>query len=126
VRTLNVSFQVKGNMFVKEAPTMKHMKIIEHTPTKLLMRICNKTSDVPYCDTFAVEEEWYLASSPNPNSKSAVLRIAMIPVWYKSTMMKSMILGNIKKEAAAAWEAWKTDFLTHPNATFVQKKKKAA
>ena len=106
-------------MFVKEAPTKKHMMIIEHTPTKLLMRICNRTSDVPYCDTFGVEEEWYLASTSNPNSKSAVLRISMTPVWYKGTMMKSMILGNIKKEAQVNWEAWKAEFATHPNNAFV-------
>ena len=98
-------------MFCSCAPTKKHMKIVEHTPTKLLMRICNRTTEVPYCDTFGVEEEWYVASTGNPNSKSAVLRITMTPVWYKSTMMKSMILGNIKKDSLVVWEAWKTEFL---------------
>jgi hypothetical protein len=121
---MDVTFQVKGNMFCSAAPTKKHMRMMEQTPTKLLLKVTNKTSDVPYCDTFAVEEEWYVAST-SPTSKSAVLRIAMSVVWYKSTMMKSMILSNIKKDSAAVWEQWKTEFLTHPNAVFTAKKRKA-
>jgi hypothetical protein len=54
-----------------------------------LLRISNKTSDVPYCDTFSVEEEWYIASLPN--TKCSIMRITMALVWHKSTMMKSMI-----------------------------------
>ena len=107
VRVMNVSFQVKGNPFVKEAPTIKNFKLIEHTPEKLVMRVLNKSHGVPYCDTFGVEEEWFIVSPPGANVKCSTIRITVGAIWYKSTMMKSMINGNITKEAAAAWAAWK-------------------
>jgi hypothetical protein len=125
VRTMEVNFQVKGNPFVKEAPTVKNYKIVEYSPTKLHMRVLNRTHEVPYCDSFGVEEDWFVASPAGQNVKSSVIRITTGAVWYKSTMMKSMILSNVKKESQANWDAWKEN-ITNRDHKFVQKKKKAA
>jgi len=67
------------------------------TETKLLFRVYNKTSDVPYCDSFCVEEEWYIASLPS--TKCSVLRITMGIIWYKSTLMKGMIQSSTISES---------------------------
>jgi hypothetical protein len=80
---------------------------------------------VPYCDSFGVLEDWFVASPEGPNVKSAVLRITTGAIWYKSTMMKGMILSNVKKESEANWTAWKTGLVERDH-KFVQKKKKAA
>jgi hypothetical protein len=51
---------VVGKPFVSKAPTQRNFKIVEFTPTRIVMRVLNKTFDVPYCDTFGVEEEWFI------------------------------------------------------------------
>ena len=88
------------------------------------MRVLNRTYDVPYCDTFGVEEEWFIASPPGPNVKSACVRITTGSVWFKSTMMKSMINGNVTKESKVNWAAYKEEILSRGH-LFVQKKRKA-
>ena len=88
-KRVKVDVQIKNNAFVKQAPTTKTFNLIQKTDTLIKMRIVNKTTDVPYCDSFAVEEEWTIGSLPN--AKSCVLRVTMGIVWYKSTMMKSII-----------------------------------
>ena len=62
-----VEVQVKGNPFVKVAPTTKHYFLLEKSDTKLFFVVRNRTTDVPYCDTFSVQEEWYL-ESPDPST----------------------------------------------------------
>jgi len=56
---------VKGNPFVKVSPTTKYFKLLEKTDTVVNFKILSKCTGVPYCDTFAIEEE-YLAISPGP------------------------------------------------------------
>jgi hypothetical protein len=56
MRMSHITYPVKGNPFVSSAPSYKHFKVIEHTPTKLSYRILTRTHDIPYCDTFGVEE----------------------------------------------------------------------
>lgn len=101
VKKLKADFQIKNNPFVKVAPTTKTFNLCVNTDTKILLRVLNKTSDVPYCDSFAVEEEWYIASLPN--SKCSVVRITMGIVWYKSTMMKGMIKSGTESESLVTW-----------------------
>lgn len=106
VKKCKADVQIKNNAFVKQAPTTKTFFLCEQTETNLLLRVTNKTTDVPYCDSFCVEEEWFLASLPG--AKCCVLRITMGLVWYKSTMMKSIIQSNTVSESAKAWEMFKT------------------
>lgn len=58
VKKLSADFVIKNNPFVKKAPTLKTFYLIEKSDTKIVIRGLNKTSDVPYCDVFTVEEEW--------------------------------------------------------------------
>lgn len=74
-RVMNITFQIKNNPFVKKVPTTRTFKVIERTNEKFLMRAISKTSGVPYCDCFIVEEEWYVASMPN-GSSSCCLRVS--------------------------------------------------
>lgn len=105
VKRIKVDVQIKNNAFVKQAPTTKTFNLLSKTDTLIKMRILNKTTDVPYCDSFGVEEEWMIGSLPN--AKSCVLRITMGIVWYKSTMMKSIIQSNTVAESAKSWAEYK-------------------
>jgi hypothetical protein len=55
-RMSHMIYPVKGNPFLKEAPSRKYFYVVEDTPTKKSWRILTRTHDIPYCDTFAVEE----------------------------------------------------------------------
>jgi hypothetical protein len=61
-RSLCMQYQVKGNPMVKVAPTMKTYQIVEHSDTKLLIRVKNEVINVPYCDSFATDEYWCVTS----------------------------------------------------------------
>lgn len=104
-RTIDCTFQIKNNPFVKAAPTLRTFKVIERSNEKLLMRVVSKTRSVPYCDCFHVEEEWYVASMPHGNS-SCCLRICYSVIWLQSTIMKSVISSNTASEQKKFWEAW--------------------
>ena len=67
VRKIFGKVQLKGNPFVKEAPTTKNYFLIEKSDTRLHVVVRNRTTDVPYCDSFSVQEEWQL-ESPSPGS----------------------------------------------------------
>ncbi len=97
--------QVKGNPFVKEAPTTKVFKVVENTDDKIVIRIVNKTTEVPYCDSFGVEEEWLIASLPG--TKCCVFRMSFCLRWYKWTMMKAIITSTTDTETAKAMNAYK-------------------
>ena len=58
--------QIKDNAFVKVSPTTKYFKLLENTETKILFKILSKCTDVPFADTFAIEETWLILS---PNDK---------------------------------------------------------
>jgi hypothetical protein len=58
---MKATFKVVGKPFVSKAPTARHFKLIEFSPTKIVFRVLNKTFDIPYCDTFGLEEEWLIA-----------------------------------------------------------------
>ena len=66
-RTLSVEFQIKNNPFVKKAPTVREFKIIEKSEHKMHFRNVSKSHDVPYCDSFHVEEDWIVVGG-GPNS----------------------------------------------------------
>lgn len=71
-------------------------KLIENSENKILLYCLNTTTNVPYCDSFAVEEEWLIQSLPG--TKCCILRISYCLRWYKSTMMKGMIKSNTDTE----------------------------
>jgi hypothetical protein len=102
-RTMSLEVQIKNNPFVKVAPTTRAFKMIENTSESLHFKILNRNHDVPYCDCFGVEEEWWVASPPG--AKCAALRISYGILWYKSSMMKSIIRSNTESESKMAFEA---------------------
>jgi hypothetical protein len=59
--------QVKDNPFVKVSPTTKYSKLLENSDTKMVITSLAKVKDVPYCDTFNVEEH-ILIISPSPTA----------------------------------------------------------
>lgn len=78
------------------------MKILENSDTKLHMISLAKVKEVPYCDSFAVEEEYYVLS-PSPTAPCSVMRITSRIIWYKSTMFKNKIYTNALKQGRIFW-----------------------
>ena len=104
VKQIKMRVQIKGNPFVKQAPTTKAFKLIENTANKLTVKVLNKTTDVPYCDSFGVEEEWLIASLPG--TKCCVLRVSFCLRWYKWTVMKAIITSSTDSETEKSWAAY--------------------
>ena len=75
------------------APTFKTMMLIEQTPDLIKIRVITRNKDVPYCDTFGIEEDWFIMSKPK--TKCCVVRMTVVTKWFKSTMMKSLITSSI-------------------------------
>jgi hypothetical protein len=48
--------------------------MIEYSDTIIHIKVLSKCQNVPYCDTFAVEEDW-LALSPTAGSNCCVVRV---------------------------------------------------
>lgn len=69
------------------------------------MRVTSKSRDVPYCDSFYVEEEWYVASLPE-SCNSCVLKVSYNIVFVKSTLMRSVISSTAASEAKSYWIGW--------------------
>lgn len=110
-----------NSTFVKIAPTTKYFKLIEKSPTKIVLRMLNRTSDIPYCATFGVEEEWFLASPSSENAKCAVLRMSFNIIWYQSTLMKSVIRSNTEPETKKVMGEFMEELLSKNNHRFVEK-----
>jgi len=89
---------------VKEVPTTKSFKLIENTGNKITVKVLNTTTNVPYCDSFGVEEEWLIVSLPG--TKCCVLRASFCLRWYKWTVMKGMITSNTDSETQKVWAAY--------------------
>lgn len=69
------------------------------------MRVISKSREVPYCDCFYIEEEWYVASMPNGHN-SCCFKVSFIIVFVKSTMMQSIIKSNTVSEQTNFWNGW--------------------
>ena len=91
-RTIDATFKVDST-FVKEAPTMKTYRVVENGPSHIKIICINRTRDIPYCDTFDVEE-CITISSITSSSKYCVVQFGVYLQWHKSTMMKSMIRSS--------------------------------
>lgn len=104
-RQLKMKVNVNST-FVKVAPTTKYYKLIERTPTRIVMRCLARTNDIPYCTTFGVEEEWYVASPAGENVKCGVLRMSYAIIWYQSTLMKSVIKSSTDPETKKVMGEW--------------------
>ena len=52
------------------------------------------------------------------------MRVTMSPIWYKSTMMKSIINSNSIKEAQAVWTAY-AEYIKKNGHYFKEKKKES-
>jgi hypothetical protein len=66
------------------------------------MRAISKSRDVPYCDSFYIDEEWFVASTAH-GSKSCAFRVSYAIIFVKSTMMKSIISSNTASESKTFW-----------------------
>ena len=64
------------------------------------MRLVAHTKDIPYADCYFIEED-YLITMPEGCSSSSIIRISINIHWLKSTMMKSIIQTQSKKESIA-------------------------
>jgi len=96
---------VKNNPFVKKSPTLRTFRIIERTEYKIVMRVTSKSREVPYADSFYVEEEWYVSSMPE-GFNSCVLRVSYNIIFVKSTLMRSVISSTAASEAKSYWVGW--------------------
>lgn len=91
---------------------------MEKSPEKIVARLISKARQVPYCDCFYVEEEWYIAATPK-GTNSCVFRCSYAIVFVSSTIMKSVIRSNTDAEEKAFWAAW-VQIMKDKNADFVQ------
>ena len=60
-------------MFLKEAKTERNHLLIRNEPKVVEYRIFTVTKDVPYSDSFNVEENW-IVTSVSERSKKCILR----------------------------------------------------
>ena len=97
MRTIEADFKVDST-FVKSAPTIKTYRIVEWSATYIRISCINRTRDIPYCDTFDVEDV-VTVHSMKPESKCCIVQIGIGFNWHKSTMMKSMIKSNTETAA---------------------------
>jgi len=120
--------QVKGNAFVKEAPTHRKFYLFEKSDTKVHFIAGAYTSDIPYCDTFHIEEEWMIVS-PDPSTQSKIqscaVRISFAIIWHKSTMMKRIIQSSSESEVKANLIDWTDKMVKDKKNLFVEKKRPA-
>lgn len=119
-RKLTMKVNVNST-FVKVAPTTKYFKILERSPTMIILRMLNRTADIPYCATFGVEEEWFLASPSSDNAKCAVLRMSFQIIWYQSTLMKSVIKNNTDPETKKVMGEFMDDIIGKNGHNFVER-----
>ena len=119
-----VEVQIKDNPFVKVSPTTKYFKLIDKSETKVHVKILNKCTSVPYCDTFSVEEEW-LAMSPSPTANCCIVRFGVQVIFYKNTLFKSKIQSETLKSCKKVMVDW-TEFMKKRNVGFKEKKIPAA
>lgn len=67
----------------------------------------NKCTNVPYCDSFAIEEEWAIISLPqNPNV--CISRVSLAVIFYKNTIFKNKIKDGALKGAKIVWMDFNT------------------
>jgi hypothetical protein len=105
VRTMDLEFNVVGKPFVSVAPTERSFKLIEHSSTKIVFRVLSRARDIPYCDTFGIDEEWYIAS-PSATAKSCVLRVSVVCNFYKFSIMKSIIRSGAESDSTAVMQGF--------------------
>lgn len=99
---------VKGVPFCDETTCNKIIKVVENTPSKLILDIESRTVEAPYSDTFYVQEAWIVLSNESLREKKSIfIRLSYIN-FVKYTMFKGTIEGKAVpgiKEAAALWLA---------------------
>eukprot|EP00347_Sterkiella_histriomuscorum_P004839 403358890 len=117
---ISVEIQIKDNPFVKVSPTTKYFKLIEKSDCKLHFKILSKCSGVPYCDTFAIEED-FLALAPQPGANVCVVRLLAQTIFYKSTIFKSKILSSSQKGCKDVWAEW-VEWVKKRGVVFKEKK----
>lgn len=104
-------------------PTFRTFKLIEKSDKKFLVRIITKNRDIPYCDTFETEEEWYCASTET-GTNSCVMKSSFKQTFLKFTMMKSIISSQTNSEVKKFWSDLKT-YWNERGLEFQQKEKPA-
>lgn len=86
-----------------------------------MFRIINKTRDVPYCDTYGIEEEWYLAS-PSATAQCCVLQVSSVCNFYKFSMVEGLIRNEAEKDTMTSLIAFKKH-LSYKGLDFAEKEK---
>ena len=110
-----------NSTFVKIAPTTKYIKLMMHTPSKIVLKMLSRTHDIPYCATFGVEEEWVIVSPETENAKCSILRMSFTIHWYQSTLMKSVIKSNTEPETKKVMNQQLEEILNRNGHKFVEK-----
>ena len=105
MRKIGAIFKVDST-FVKKAPTVKTYRVIENSETCIKIHCTNKTTGIPYSESFDVIDILTL-SALTPDSKCCILQIGMGFVWHKSTMMKGTITKGAIKAALKMNENYK-------------------
>ena len=80
-----------------------------------------RNKDVPYCDTFGIEADWFIMSKPK--TKSCVVRLTVSIKWFKSTMMKTLISSSIESGTKEFWDHYLKWVIEEQKMGFVEKKR---
>lgn len=78
---------------MKEAKSARHHMLIKNEGKIVEYRIFTITKDIPYSDTFNVEEHWVVVST-HENAQKCILRQSNATIWLKSSILKSKIISS--------------------------------
>ena len=120
LRSLDHDLKVDST-FIQVAPTLRTLYLVENSPTLIKFVGLNQTRDIPYCETFDVEECWVI-ESPREGAKACVVKQGIRIIWKKRTMMKSLIRSNQEGESRKAMNKYQLMFGQYP---FIEREKPA-
>ena len=97
-----VELQIKNNPFVKTTPNHKNFHLLEKKDNLIRIRMQTLTTGIPAADCFYIDEEMVI-QMPQGCYNSCVLRLTMVVVWKKYTVLKSTIMSGSIKNSKELW-----------------------
>ena len=105
VRTVKFEVQIKNNPLVKKCPTTVTWNLIEKTPNRIVMRNLIRNAEVPFCESFLIDQEIIVLGPDKPNASTCIIRQSQNLIFVKFCMVKSMIKSNSDTETRKSLES---------------------
>ncbi|CDW77375.1 UNKNOWN [Stylonychia lemnae] len=104
-RWLRSVLPVKGVPFLNSTRHQKHFKLTQKSGNLILLDMQNKSLDVPYADSFQIDEKWQIISDKSTTYK-CLLRVQINIVFVKSTLFKGRIISRTIEGMKENIEHW--------------------